>query len=136
MAELSCRPHRTAIEPVVEDEAAAHAGAEREHDDMSGLARGAKPVLGDRCGVAVVFDQDGNPEAVPEAIAKVDAGERDVHRGDRAPRALVDRRRNPYAERSEPPFGEAPDDALELGEHRVLAREVGRLDGATNDRSV
>ena len=93
----------------------------------------AEAVLGHGSGVPVVLDHHRDAEAGLEAVAEIDACERDVHRGDGAPAALVDRRRNADAERGVALARDRVDDALELGQEGLLAREIGGLDRAAED---
>ena len=49
---------------------------------------------------AVVVERDREPRTAPQLVAEVEVGERNVHRVDDAARALVDRRRQPEADRA------------------------------------
>ena len=72
--ELAGRTHCAAVEPVVQDQAAADARAEGQHYHVPDAAPGAEPMLSDRCGVAVVLNQHRHTESPSEALAQVDAG--------------------------------------------------------------
>ena len=88
--ELGPGAGRAAVRPTVQDQAAANAGAQGEHHDVARtLCRAGLP-LGDRGRVAIVVDRHRQSVPLSHAAAEVEVGERDVHRGDRPPRALVD----------------------------------------------
>ena len=61
-----------AVERAVEHDAAADAGAEREHDEVVGAAARAEPPLGERGGVRVVLDRRRHAEALAQHVARRD----------------------------------------------------------------
>ena len=74
-------------------------------------AAGPQLPLGDRRSVPVVVDRDGNGVPRGHPVAEVDVDERYVDRADRATRPLVDRRRDPEADRGDVVVEQAVDDA-------------------------
>jgi hypothetical protein len=98
--ELCPCPHKAPVGRAVEDQPAADPGPEREHDHVArAMARTDAP-LGD-CGcVPVVVDAHRERETLVHPVTEVEVGQRDVRGRDRAARALVDRGRDPKAERS------------------------------------
>ena len=60
-------PVGTAVELAAEDEAAADAGADREHERVVGAPGGTGPVLGQRGQVGVVVDHDRQAECARPA---------------------------------------------------------------------
>ena len=80
------------------DDAAAHAGPEREHEHVARADAGPVEVLADAGGRGVVVDDDGHPEALLEVIAQRHVGERQVDRLDDAPAGEVDHGRDPHAD--------------------------------------
>ena len=87
-----------AVEPAAEDDAAAAARAERQHDHRLRAAAGARAVLGERGDVRVVLEVDRKPEPPRHQTGKVDACERDVHRADDL--AALEPRRHAEADRA------------------------------------
>ena len=124
VAELSCRAEVATVELAVEDQAAADPGAEREHDHVVGAAARAEAVLRERRGVRVVLERNREAEPRREVVAEVEAGERNVHRGARAPRSLVDEGRDADAERPDVVVQELRNRPLDLRDERLLARRL------------
>ena len=75
----------------------------------------------------------GTPKRAREAVPEADVGEGDVHGGDGAPRPLVDGGRDADAQSSDAVGGQLADRVLDLVEHRLFARHVGRPDGTPDD---
>ena len=98
--DLGARADEAAVGLPVQDQAAADPGPEREHDHVArAMARTDAP-LGD-CGcVPVVVDAHRERETLVHPVTEVEVGQRDVRGRDRAAPALVDRGRDPKAERS------------------------------------
>ena len=94
VAELGSGTDPAPVEPAAEDQAAADAGPERDHDHVRGAAAGSGLPFGERRAVGVVVDRSRKPERLGRPSADVNAGQRDVHGEDGCPGALVDRRRN------------------------------------------
>src|SRR5688500_5239697 len=90
VAELRAGAGCAAERLAAEDEPSADAGAEREHDHVARPSPGADLPLGDRGGVAVVVDGDGQPEPLFHQPAYADVGQWDVHGGHGPASALVD----------------------------------------------
>src|SRR4051794_9293646 len=78
-------PERAAVR----DDAAAEAGAEREHDEVVDAAPGAGTPLRDRRGVRVVVEAGGKPEPLGHVIAERVVLERQVDHVERPPRAQI-----------------------------------------------
>ena len=72
-----------AVEPVVDDEAAADARPEREHDQVGRAPPRPETPLGERRGVAVVLDAGREAVALAGAVRKVHVVEREVDRPQR-----------------------------------------------------
>ena len=101
VAELDSRAAAAAKGRAAGDDAAADSRAERQHHDVGRAARRPGLPLADRGGVRVVVEPDGNAEPLPHAVPQRDMGKRDV-RGDVDPAAgLVDRARDPEADRAD-----------------------------------
>ena len=135
MPELDAGAGRAAKGPAVEDHSSAAAGAEREHDDVGGAARGPRPPLADACRIRVVVETDGQGVHVAHAVAQVDVGERRVHGGEDAARALVDGRRDAEADGDDRIVAQLRDDGVELGEQLVLGGR-GRALVAAHDLAL
>ena len=123
MPELGPAP----VQPVVDHDSAADAGAEREHDQVTRLVSRPQPPLGERCGVAVVLDTGRQCIARASAFGEVHGVERKVHRteGDAGP--AVDVERHAVADRRRTVGNQVVDDAVDGPENLVL-RAVRRRD--------
>ena len=86
---------------------------------------GTDPPLGDRRRVRVVVDPDRKREALAHALAEVEVRERDVAPTTRPARALVDRRRDPEADRGDVVAQQLLDRLVERREE-LLLRAGGR----------
>ena len=73
-----------AVEPVVEDDAAADARAEREQDEAGDASPRAELPFGERSGVPVVLDADREPEALAGVADEVEVVEGEVRRAENA----------------------------------------------------
>jgi polyisoprenyl-teichoic acid--peptidoglycan teichoic acid transferase len=80
--------------PPVEDDAAADAGPEREHDHVPAATPGADAPFGERGCVRVVLDPYGKTEPLAQPLAKPNVRERDVGRALGNSLALVNSRRH------------------------------------------
>src|SRR5581483_2111401 len=69
VAELRAGADRAAVRPSAENQAAADAGAERDHDHVACALTGAGAPLGDGGGVAVVVERDRQAEPLPHHVA-------------------------------------------------------------------
>jgi hypothetical protein len=99
MAELRAEAGRAAKAAAVDHHAAAHAGAERVHQEVT---RGtALDVLGlGQCrAVGIVVHEDGHAKATRQLPAQLDAGKRDVHARQHPSRGEVDLRGNAHPDR-------------------------------------
>ena len=67
VADLAGRAARAAEDAPVDDDAAAHAGSKGDEYAAAHAARGAKGAFGQRRGVGVVVDENGQAQAVPQA---------------------------------------------------------------------
>jgi hypothetical protein len=101
VAELGGGPHGAAIETAVEDQAAADARPQGEHDHVARPSARADAMLRHRGGVGVVLDRRRQTEATRKMCAEIEVVERDVHRRHRSALSLVDRRRDPNADRTD-----------------------------------
>jgi hypothetical protein len=130
VAELGAEPGRAAEDPAVDHDPAAHAGAERVHDE---IARGAaldELGLGERRAVGVVLHVDRKAEAVLEVAAQLDARERDVHAGEDGARGEVDLRRHADPDRQRRrlrALDHLARGGLDPGEDRLARVERGRV---------
>ena len=88
-------------------------GAERQHDHVLRAATRADRPLGDRGGIRIVVDRDGQAQVVLRALAQRHALDRDVDREHGGAFALVDRRRDADADRGDAVVPEAVDDRRE-----------------------
>ncbi len=119
-----------AVQPVVDDDAAADARAEREHHEVVRAASGAEPPLGERGGVAVVLHADGTAEARAELRPQVDVVEREVRRAEQEARSSLEVPGHTDTDRHGVGRVEALDDVVDRSEHVVLGRRRGgALDG-------
>ncbi len=117
----------TAVETIVDHEAASDACAEGEHDQVGGRPSCAEPPFGECRGVAVVLDAGGQAVALAGAIGKVDLVEREVHRAQGDTGAPIDVERDAVPDRGRT-FGEKVlDDAVDPAQH-LLLRSVGCCD--------
>ena len=136
VAELGAEPVRAAEGHAADHDAAAHAGAEREHHEVV-LAEDVG--LGEGGAVGVVVDEHRHAEAAPELGAQRHAGQRDVHaRLDRAGRVL-DLGRDAHADRLglPDPADQEPHGLLEPVEERGgAAEDRGALDRVANGNPV
>ena len=123
--ELGCGAERAAVGTSVEDQPTTDAGAERQHDHVARPAPGAGLPLADGSGVRVVVDSAGQTEALAEQCAQRHLGQRDVHRGDRGPGCLVDRRGHAEADRVDAVASEALDRIADGGDDSLLGRRRG-----------
>jgi len=89
----------TAVEVIVDDQAAADARAEREHDQVGYSPPRSEAPLGEGCGVAVVLDTGGKRVALARPVREVDAVERKVHGPESDAGSPVDVQRNPVSDR-------------------------------------
>ena len=109
-----------AEEAAVDDDAAADAGAEREHHEVLRAAPGAAAPLGERGGARVVLDPDREPEALARPRDEIDVVEREVHRAQDAPRAALEVRRDAVADRGDALVEERLDGLVQSREHAFL----------------
>ena len=135
VAQLGRGAARSPVEPPAEDEPAADARAEGEHDHVLRAAAGADRPFGDRGGVRVVVDRDGQAQISLAALAQRHARERNVDREDGAAAPLVDRRRNADADGGDAVVAKRVDDLREAFEECLggLGRRLAPLrpeDGA------
>ena len=100
-----------AIEVVVDHDAAADTGAEREHDQVGRVSPGAEPPLRECGSIAVVFDAGRETVAFAGAIGEMHPVYRNVRRPECDPRSAVDVERNPVADRNGAVREEVIDDA-------------------------
>ena len=122
VAELGRRPAGAVHEPPVDDEAAADAGAERQHDRVARPARLAPAPLGEHRRVAVVVDRDGQAEPLGQHVAHGDAVQREVVGVERHARLRIDQ------------AGDAEPDREHLRGRR-LDRLLHRLDELVDQRA-
>ena len=123
-----------AIETVVDDEAAADARAEREHDQVRRAPPRPEPPLGERRGVAVVLDAGRQPVALAGAVREVHLVEREVHRAQRDAGAAIDVERDAVADRGRAVREQVLDDAVDRAQHLLLG-SVGRRRSRSCGRS-
>ncbi len=136
VAELAGAPCETAVKLSVQDQPTADAGAERQHQHVVAPAPRPEHVLGHGSGVRVVLDRHRQPDPFGDPVAQVDPFERDVHRGLRTARALVDQRRESQSDADHVVAHELLDGDLDLGQHRVLVRGVGGPDLPFDDYAL
>jgi hypothetical protein len=80
VAQLRGRARRAAVDPAVDDDAAADPGADREHHEVAGERGPVVGVgLGERGAGGVVVDVHGHAQTLAQRRAQRDARERDVH---------------------------------------------------------
>jgi polyisoprenyl-teichoic acid--peptidoglycan teichoic acid transferase len=125
-----------AVEVIVDDQAAADAGAEREHDQVGHSPPRPEAPLGEGCGVAVVLDAGRKRVALARPVREVHTVEWEVHGPERDTGSPVDVQRHPVSDRHRTVRQQILDDAVDRAEHRGLI-PVGRrnLDRAA-DRAV
>ena len=99
VAELGAGAGRAAVDLAVEDQAAADPGADGQHHHVRLAAGGAEEVLGEGGDVAVVVDEDRQPDPLFDEVADRQVGERQVDGGDGDAALVVDRRRDPEPDR-------------------------------------
>jgi hypothetical protein len=122
--QLGAQPVRAAEGHAPDHDAAPHAGAERQHDEVV-LAEQVR--LREGGAVGVVVDHHGHPEAPPELGAQRYPGQRDVHAGLDRSGGGVDLRGHAHADRrrlAHPP-DQDPHRLLEPVEQRRGAVEDG-----------
>jgi len=125
-----------AIEMAVDDDAAADAGAEGEHDHVCRPLPRTEPPFGEGGGIAVVLDAGREPVALVRAIGEVHLMQREIHgaQGDAGP--AVDVEGNAVSDRGRTVGEKILDDPVDRAEHVGLASVGGRdLDRAA-DRPV
>src|SRR6266571_7056221 len=69
VTDLACGSVRTAPQLAVENNAATNSSAQRQTNNRPPTARCALPHLAERCGVRIVFDQDGTPKLSFQSFA-------------------------------------------------------------------
>src|SRR4051794_19416641 len=101
LARLAARDHDdmaelgpAAVEMVVDHDPSAHAGSEREHDQIRRTSPRAEAPFGKCRSVAIVLDPGWDGVQLTGAIGKVHAVEREVDRAERDARAPVDVQRD------------------------------------------
>ena len=92
VTELGPAPGRAAVRAAAEDQTAADARADGEDDEIVDADSGARAVLADCRGVAVVLDDHGDAELILEHRLQPNSLERQVAAPDERRRAAVDRR--------------------------------------------
>ena len=136
VAELRAGADRASVGAPAEDQSAADARAEREHDHVGRAAAGSGAPLRDRRRVAVVVDRHGQRQPLAHHVSERHVDERDVHRPDRRPGSLVDPRRDAEADRDDALVEQLADRGLEPVEELVLRFERGRVLAVRGDRPV
>ena len=114
MAELAGRALRAAVELAADQDRAADAGAERQHQRDALAARGAVAVLREQREIGVVVDERGQADALGHHLGERQAGDRQVHRGRRETALVVDQAGDPEADR----LDLAADRVADLGDRR------------------
>jgi hypothetical protein len=119
----------SAVQRAVDDDAAADAGPEREHDEGVHVATCPEPEFGVRGRVGVVVDADRHLEAFFHLVTEADLGDRDVHGAHHDARPLVDACGHAEAHSSDLGHRQAGDELGNLVQQRRLGRVVrGALD--------
>ena len=108
-----------AIEAIVDDEAPADAGAEREHDQIRRSSPRSEAPLGERRRVAVVLDAGGDRSA-PARDRGSEHGQREIDRPQGDARAPIDVERDPISDRGRTVREQILDDAVDRGQHLGL----------------
>jgi hypothetical protein len=124
--ELRACSRRAAIWLAAEDEAAADARAERQHDHVRDTPPGARLPFADRRRVRVVVEADRQAAALAHPLPQRKVGERDVHGADDAPSHLIDRRGDTEAEGDDAVLAELVDGGVQLRDDCVLRARVRR----------
>lgn len=126
----------TAVEPIVDHDAATDPRTEREHDQVARAPPGAESPLGKSCRIAVVLDSGRQPVTLARAGRKVNVVNRQVDctEGDTAP--PVDIERDAVPDRSRSFLEQVVDEAVD-GAEDLLGRSVWRRDlDRASDRPV
>ncbi len=126
----------TAIEPVVQNDATADAGTQRQHDHVGRVPPRSEPPFGERGRIPVVLDPGGQAVTAPGAPREVDVTQRKIHRPKCNAGAAIDVERHPVADRGRPLAEEVEDDPVDGLEHPLLTGRRGRDLDRAPDRSV
>ena len=96
MPKLARAAGRAPVDPPAEHQAAADAGADRQHHEVAGDHPQIVVVgLGQRRDGRIVIDEDGHAEPLAEPLAQRHVAQRDIGRGDDPPGLELDDRRHP-----------------------------------------
>jgi hypothetical protein len=90
VAELCAQARGAAVDPAVDDHAAAHARAEREHHEVTRRTAGHVLRLREGRAVGVVVHEDGRSDPRAQLPPELDTLERDVHAGENLAGGEVD----------------------------------------------
>src|SRR4051794_2441223 len=125
-----------AVEVIVDDQAAADARAEREHDQVGHTLPRSEAPLREGCSVAVVLDTGGKRVALARPIREVHTVERKVHGPESDAGSPVDVQWDPVSDGRRTVIQQILDDSVDRAEHRRLV-SVGRRDlDRAADRAV
>ena len=116
-----------AVEMIVDDEPSADSGPEGEHDQVGRSPPGTETPFGEGRRVAVVLDTCWDGVALPRAIRKMNAMEREVDRAERHTRPPVDVEGDAVPDRGCAIREQILDHAVDGTQHRGLV-PVGRRD--------
>ena len=109
VAEVGGRADRAAVHGAVEEQPAADARADGQHDDVPRAGGRPGPGLGEHRRVAVVVDEHRDPEALGHDIGEGHVHERKVVGDRRDPAPAIDQAGDPEADRVDRPTGGAAD---------------------------
>ena len=126
----------TPVEAIVDDEAAADAGSESEHDQVCRLPPRPEPPFGERRGIAVVLDAGRQGVALASAIGEVDRVQREVRRSQGDAGATIDVEGHAVPDRSRAIDEQVLDNAVDRGQHLLLRSVRGRDLDRAPDRAV
>jgi hypothetical protein len=99
VAELGARAPVSPVEPAVQDEAAADPGPDGEPDYVARALRRPEPRFDERRDVAVVVDEDRQPEPLVHYVAEGKVLDIEVHSDHGNPGCLIDQAGNPESDR-------------------------------------
>jgi hypothetical protein len=109
-----------AVEPVVQHDAAADPGPEREHDEVLEPLPGPELPFGERGGIRVVLDADRETEPRADMTPQVEVVERQVRRAQDPAGPPVEVRRNPEADAADAVVDQRLDCRVERLQHVLL----------------
>jgi glucokinase len=130
VTELGAQAVRAAKDPPVDHHAAAHAGSEGEHHQVSGGCVVHQLGLGEGGAVGVVVHEHGHAEALLELFAQRDAGQGDVYAREHGAGGEIDLRRHAHAHGGRPLgrlVGDLVEGVLDAVEQALGAVEDGGL---------